>query len=230
MQPADLRLFLEAMMHKLSRNKCAELSGDEEELLTRLGLLDEVTCQKTLSGNLCFSTLVPLALKAIELGADPERVSKYLNWVDFEVLVTKYLSKSGLTVFRSIRFTKRRFEVDVVGVDPVSRLCLVIDCKHWKPGYRKGGKLRAVAQGHRSKVEVMARECGFIVPKYPALMRAEYLIPVIITLTQVIKGVINGTVVVPIFLLRDFIINLDYYADLFRDDVLVRNPCFLRRR
>ncbi len=230
MQPADLRLFLEALMEKLSHNKCAELSGDEEELLTRLGLLDEDTCRKALSGGLCFSTLVPLALKAIELGADPERISKYLNWVDFEVLVTKYLSKSGFTVFRSIRFTKRRFEVDVVGVDPVSRLCLVIDCKHWKPGYRKGGKLRVVAQEHRFKVEVLARECGFIVSRYPALMRAEYLIPIIITLTQVIKGAINGTVIVPIFLLRDFTINLDYYADFFRDEVLIRNPCFLRRR
>ncbi|MCD6340986.1 MAG: hypothetical protein J7L51_03445 [Desulfurococcales archaeon] len=230
MQPADLRLFLEALMEKLSRNKCAELSGDEEELLTRLGLLNKDICQKALMGGMCFSTLVPLALKAIELGADPERVSKYLNWADFEVLVTKYLSKSGFTVFRSIRFTKRRFEVDVIGIDPISRLCLVIDCKHWKPGYRKGSKLRVAAQEHRSKVEVLARECSFIVPKYPVLTRAEYLIPIIITLTRVIKGAVNGTIIVPVLLLRDFIINLDYYVDLFRDDVLIRNPCFLRRR
>ena len=230
MQPSDLRFFLEALIEKLSRNKCPELSGDEEEVLTRLGLLNEDVCYKSLSGSTCFSTLVPLALKVIELGADPKRISKYLSWVDFEVLVTKYLSKSGLTVFRSVRFTKRRFEIDVVGIDPVSRLCLVIDCKHWKPGYRKSGKLRAVAHEHRSKVEILARECGFVTSRYPALSRAEYLVPIIITLTKVIKGAVNGALIVPILLLRDFITNLDYYADFFREEVLIRNPCFLRRR
>jgi len=230
MQPADLRLFLKALMEKLSRNKCTELTGDEEGILTRLNLLNEDTCQKNLSGAVCFSTLVPIALKAIELGADPERISNYLSWVDFEVLVTKYLSRSGFTVFRGVRFTKRRFEVDVLGIDAVSKLCLVIDCKHWKPGYRKGGKLRIVAQEHRNKVEVLAQECGFMMSKYPALLRAEYLIPVVVTLTQVFKGVVNGAIVVPILLFRDFIVNLDYYADVFRGEALVRNPCFLCRR
>ena len=230
MQPADLRSFLEALLEKLSSNRCTKLSGDEEDVLTRLNILGEDVCQKTLGGGICFSTLVPLALRAVELGADPEEVSKFLSWTDFEVLVTRYLSKSGFTVFRGVRFTKRRFEIDVLGIDEVSRICLVIDCKHWKPGYKKTGKLRVVAQEHRAKIEELARECSFIMPKYPVLARAEYLVPVIVTLTHVLKGVINGAVIVPILLFRDFIANLTYYVDVFRSEVLVRNPCFLSRR
>jgi len=226
MQPTDLKFFLLALIQELSRSRCITPSPDVEELLTNLNLPIDYY-QKTLSGNICFNSLVPLALKAMELGADPEDVSRFLNWVDFEVLVSNYLSKSGLIVFRNVIFSKKRFEIDVLGVDSVSKLCLVIDCKHWKPGYRKGGKLRIITKDHRAKVELLARECSFIISKYPVLMRVEYLVPVVITLTQAVKGVINGSLIVPVLMLRDFIANLRYYIDVLGNEVMIRNPCFL---
>ena len=70
------------------------------------------------------------ALFAINLGADVEDVSEYLNWKDFESLTGIILETKDFEVTKNLILTKPRMEIDVIGrkID----IALLIDCKHWK--------------------------------------------------------------------------------------------------
>ena len=201
----------------LSKNqKCVpKVSPEASELVNFNGFFR--------AGNLvCMESLVPLALRGIELGASPYTVSKFLDWRDFESLVTRYLTLSGWEAIHSLRLKSRRFELDVIGVNPVSRIGLVIDCKHWSPGYYKKTKLKNTALQHRSKVELLRDEFTFHIAKYPVLKKCVSLVPAVVTLTECVKGFYEGSFIVPIQTFRDFLNNLDIYLDEVGSNSYVR--------
>jgi len=70
------------------------------------------------------------ALFAINLGADVEAVSEYLNWQDFESLTGIILEARDFEVTKNLILTKPRMEIDVIGKK--MDIALLIDCKHWK--------------------------------------------------------------------------------------------------
>ena len=70
------------------------------------------------------------ALFAINLGADVEVVSEYLNWRDFESLTGIILEARDFEVTKNLILTKPRMEIDVIGKK--MDIALLIDCKHWK--------------------------------------------------------------------------------------------------
>ena len=70
------------------------------------------------------------ALFAINLGADLEDVSEYLNWKDFESLTGIILEEKDFEVTKNLILTKPRMEIDVIGKK--MDIALLIDCKHWK--------------------------------------------------------------------------------------------------
>ena len=55
------------------------------------------------------------ALFAINLGADVEDVSEYLNWRDFESLTGIILEARDFEVTKNLILTKPRMEIDVIG-------------------------------------------------------------------------------------------------------------------
>ncbi len=221
MRRSDLLNVLE-LLEKLSRlGKCLPPEDRDAELLTHFD-----TQFRGLDGSYCLRSLVPLALRAIELGASPYTVSRFIDWRDFEELVLNYLLKSGFEGMKSVRLKSRRYEIDVLALEPVSRICLAIDCKHWSPGYGKRSKLRQVATEHRMKVELLIKDCEYLRSKYRVLSKARWIVPVIVTLTDSLRGYINGSFVVPIQGFRDFINNVDYYLDILSDfEGRVRNVC-----
>ncbi len=185
------------------------------------------TIYRSVDGRICLKSLVPLALKVLEAGGDPLKVSLLLTWRDFEVLVLEYLKRSGFTCVHSVRFRSRRFEIDVLAADPISRIGLAIDCKHWSPGYSKSWRLREVAGRHRLKVERLCNACGDLRGGHQVLSEAREFVPVVVTLTDTTKGYVNGSFIVPVRYFRDFIRNLRYYVDLLSEGRgFVRNSCY----
>lgn len=73
-----------------------------------------------------------LAVRAIELGADIEKVAGLLQWKEFEGIASLVLEKNNFIVKKNFRFTylKKKNEIDVIGLKKPIILC--IDCKHWK--------------------------------------------------------------------------------------------------
>jgi len=221
----DFCKLLELIKTLSKEGRCVDPDEEGQASLNMMKSFD--TFYVGIDGKYCLKSLVPVALKAMELGADPFRVAALLDWRDFEELVLEYLSRSGFEGVRSVRLRSRRFEIDVLAVDAVSGYSLAIDCKHWSPGYSKSWKLREVARTHRGKVELMCSECLELGKGARILAKSRWVVPVIVTLTEGVRGYVNGSFIVPIRMFRDFLLNLDYYVGELSDyGGRVKNPCW----
>jgi len=78
-----------------------------------------------------------LAIKAIELGADFQTVSRSLGWLEFEELAAYVFEMNGHSVYRRFRFQAegRRWEVDVLAL----RRPYIV-CAEWR---MSGGAMRS---------------------------------------------------------------------------------------
>jgi hypothetical protein len=73
-----------------------------------------------------------LAVRAVQSGADIERVSRPLQWQEFEAIAAYGFEHNGYHVFRNVHFKhdERRYEMDITACQ--GQLIVCADCKHWK--------------------------------------------------------------------------------------------------
>jgi len=97
-----------------------------------------------------------LAVKAIELGADFQAVSKSLGWLEFEELAAYVFEMNGYSVLRRFRFQAegRRWEMDVLALKRPYIVCA--ECKHWTKGIGNS-TARGIIETHIEKTEVFSR-------------------------------------------------------------------------
>ena len=137
------------------------------------------------------------ALFAINLGADLEDVSEYLNWKDFESLTGIILEEKDFVVTKNLILTKPRMEIDVIGKK--MDIALLIDCKHWK-------NMSKSALDEIVKIQVERVKHFVSIENMSAL-------PVIVTLHQETIQFIGNVPIVPIMklssILDEFVGNLD---------------------
>ncbi len=225
MRGRETQLWL-ALLREVSSNRCLSSEGSVD-YVGNVDLSELEATYVSVDGHRCFKSLIPLAFKAIEAGADIYDVSNLLDWKDFEELVLEYLRLSGLEGVRGLRSRVRRYEYDVVSVSPISGIGLIIDCKHWSPSYSKRGRLKQVASKHRLKCEHLVDTCESLKENRKLIARVKWFIPVLVTLSEPLRGPIEGVLVVPVRFFRDFIVNLEYYVDLMREPRLkLRNKCW----
>jgi len=96
-----------------------------------------------------------IAVRAVELGADFERVCRALGWLEFEEMAAHVFEENGYEVSRRFRFRAegRRWEVDLVA----SRRPLVVctECKRWSRGMGDSA-VRKIVDGHLEKIRVFS--------------------------------------------------------------------------
>jgi len=148
---------------------------------------------------------VKIAIHAIELGADFERVCNLLEWIEFENIAATAFEANNFTVRRRFRFkgAGRRWEIDILAFREPIIAC--VDCKHWSHGWRKAAIMKAVEeQVLRTKVlsEVfpfLQKETGLI------QWRQATLIPVVLSLVAGPLKFYNNVPIVPILQIQDFL-------------------------
>ena len=129
------------------------------------------------------------ALFAINLGADLEDVSEYLNWKDFESLTGIILEEKDFEVTKNLILTKPRMEIDVIGKK--MDIALLIDCKHWK-------------NMSKSALDEIVRKQIERVKHFVSIENMSAL-PVIVTLHQETIQFIGNIPIVPIMKLSSFL-------------------------
>ncbi len=189
----------------------SKVIGMPEERVFRI--ISSLQGLKIIEGKVYVSSPLQLALSAIEAGASPYVVSRFLSWRDFEVEVEEVLSRSGFAVARNvtIRFPARA-EIDVIGVEGTT--VLLVDCKHWDPKYTYRSRLESVAKRHKDRVENSSQssELARLLRKMTYCKNVE-LYGVIVTLSSKVKGIIEGIPIVPVSFLPAFIRELDELRD-----------------
>ncbi len=154
-----------------------------------------------------------LAVKAVELGADVERISDFLKWQEFEDIAALALKENGYSVTKNVRFKHagRRWEIDVVGCRKPLVLC--IDCKQWHHGMHPA-TLKRIAASQAERVQAFAES----LPN-PSLSlgcakwdKAKFF-PVILSLILAPSKFYDDVPVVPVLQLQDFLSQLHAYTD-----------------
>jgi len=154
-----------------------------------------------------------LAVKAINLGADLEHVSGFLQWQEFENMAAIALERNGYMVKKNLRFKHagRRWEIDIVGCKRPLAVC--IDCKHWHHGmYPSALKKIVKEQVERTfaLAESMPRLAGEI---ECASWERVKLIPAVLSLVTGRFKFYDNIPIVPVLQLQDFLSQLPAYAD-----------------
>lgn len=146
-----------------------------------------------------------MAMTALALGADFERICNSLSWREFEGVTAQAFEANGYRVIRNFNFKNlsRRWEIDVLGIKQPTVLCA--DCKHWKRGWRNAASASAVqAQIERTTALNEA------LPRYSRILGIESwtqarLVPMVLSLVQGPCKFHNGVPVVPALQIQDFI-------------------------
>jgi hypothetical protein len=159
-----------------------------------------------------------MAARAVELGADIERVSRVLNWEEFERFSTLSFEANEFQVKKNFRFTwmKKRWEIDILGLK--KPVIISADCKHWHKGWSGAASVKsAKKQIERTKALAEASASGNIRSKI-GIEKWEhaYFVPVILSLAPSQHKFYEGTPIVPILQLRDFLQNVMVYLDEIR--------------
>ena len=150
-----------------------------------------------------------LILYGLKLGLPVKRLSRYINWRDFEKVSAKILSSHGYIVYTNVLFTRpKRLEIDVLGIDEGTGRTIVIDCKHWRYGISPSSIIE-VGRRHIERVKNFLKYMSWISRKYPLINKIKYAIPVLVTFTTPkIRKVDNMLIVLSIGELNNFLIDI----------------------
>jgi hypothetical protein len=148
---------------------------------------------------------IPLenGLAQLREGSDPENISVRLSWQDFEMLVEAALRSHDFRTRRHLVFKhkSRRHEIDLLAAREKIALC--IDCKHWDHGWSPA-RIRKAVLAQRERTRALAGEpvalSNALHQRGPFL-----LLPAIVGLRTVDPTCTDGTPVVSILRLADFL-------------------------
>lgn len=154
-----------------------------------------------------------MAVRAVELGADLERVCRSLGWLEFEEMTAYVFEENGYRVRRRYRFQAegRRWEMDVVA----SRRPLVVcaECKRWARGMSNAAA-KKTAETHLEKARVFS-EILMKVAEDIGLRgwRRAVVVPIAMSLTPAPMRFYSRVPVVSILELPRFISDLEGHLD-----------------
>ncbi len=152
-----------------------------------------------------------IALRAINLGADIERVCAFLTWPEFESVAILAFEANGYETKKHFRFkwSNRMWEIDVLGLKNPFVICA--DCKHWHHKWSGSASVKAAStQMVRTKM---------LVEVFKALnhrisisgWKYAYFVPMILSLLPANQKFHNNVPIVSVLQLRDFLSQVPAY-------------------
>ncbi|MEM2110271.1 MAG: hypothetical protein QXX08_00115 [Candidatus Bathyarchaeia archaeon] len=153
------------------------------------------------------------ALKAIELGADIERVCSFLSWKEFEDISIIAFEANDYAVKKHFRFSEkgRKWEIDILGLkEPI---IISTDCKHWHHGWREAAAVKAV-ESQVKRTKILAEASSSLRDRINiAGWRHGYFVPLVLSLIPPAFKFYESTPVVPVLQLRNFLHELPAYLN-----------------
>lgn len=153
-----------------------------------------------------------LAVRAVALGADIERVSDFLRWQEFEDIAAIALERNGYVVTKNARFKHagRKWEIDIVGCKKPLVIC--IDCKRWRHGMAPSA-LKRIAEAQVERTRALAESLPHVSIEIEcAKWEKAKFIPVVLSLTQGSFKFYDMVPIVPVLQFQDFLSQLPAYT------------------
>lgn len=146
-----------------------------------------------------------IALKAISLGADIERVCRNLSWEEFEEVVIKALQVNGYSTVKHFRFRHgdKMREIDILAVK--GRIIICADCKRWMKRLT-ASMLDKIVNAQMERVKMLSEIFPSIRGKMELQLNGKvFLVPLILSLIPSPFKFWNGTPIVPVLQLQNFL-------------------------
>jgi Holliday junction resolvase-like predicted endonuclease len=162
-----------------------------------------------------------LAVRAIELGADPELVGGFLQWKEFEAIAALTMERNGYTTAKNLRlkYAGRMREIDIVACKKPLAIC--VDCKHWHHGIRPAA-LRTIVNEQVERASALAKCLPSPIIRIECALWSEVkMVPAILSLVVGNVKFFGNVPIVPILQLQDFLNQLPAYADSITHFLLV---------
>ena len=159
------------------------------------------------------SCRLKLAVKAVALGADIERISDFLRWQEFEDIAAIALERNGYVVAKNVRFkcAGRKWEIDIVGCKKPLVIC--IDCKHWRHGMSPSA-LKKIVEVQVERTRAISQSLPNISLKIEcAKWDKAKLVPAILVLIPGSFKFYDKVPIVPVLQLQDFLSQLPAYIE-----------------
>jgi len=205
--PVDLRLKL----LQLTTNGCSVRVKDLDGLpKTRLDdtliALDENGLASFTDGFLRMNEFqrVMLAEQLIHSGVDPKKVSRFLEWQEFEDFAEDMLSENGFSTRKHLVFKSSlgRREIDIFAWNDT--FTLAVDCKHWVSGLSRG-RMRDAAQAQVERASALANRPELLHRLNISNAEDRSIMPVILTLGELRDRLIDGVPIVSVSRLLNFL-------------------------
>jgi len=147
---------------------------------------------------------ISLAERLIRRGYDPRKVSRYLDWQEFEEFASNLLERNGFRTLRHLVFKARkgRREIDLLAWNDT--FFLAIDCKHWMRGLSRS-RLREVARDQIQRSVALAERQDILFNRCGGKIKPRSLRPVILVLSEPPERTVEGVPVVSISKLISFL-------------------------
>lgn len=159
---------------------------------------------------------VRLATRAVELGADQERVSRFLKWKEFERVGSVALEMHRYAVETNVHFRQNghRWELDIVGCREPLVVC--VDCKHWHRGLHPS-RFRKAAEEQAKRTLAFAESLPnpAIVIECSSWKQTKF-VPVVLSLMPTSPKFYEGTPIVSILQFQEFLAQLPFCLDSVR--------------
>lgn len=156
---------------------------------------------------------IEIAVRAIQLGADFEKISMSLGWKEFEELVARVFRENGYNTKSRYRFQaqSRRWEIDVLATSYPYIVCA--ECKHYTSGM--GNRTaRKFIETHIEKTEVMSEHIGELAKKIGVQnWRNAILVPITLTLSPTKMKIYRRVPSVSVFMLPSFLSEFPGYME-----------------
>ena len=192
-----------AMPNHLTLDRFQKLCEITSKATTRevLDYLINSGIGQLLNGSVLFSRKDKLntILLAMNKGCDSERLSKMIEWNDFELFTWELVQSAGYSSERNVVFTKPRIQIDVIGF--YHKIALLIDCKHWMKIHGFNFAKFSSNQVRRAEIYLDKRK------------DIESAIPVIVTLHEHDCNFFDKIPIVPISKFKEFLQNFPFYLE-----------------
>ena len=199
---------------KLTREGPVNIELIAKDSKTPLSVVEEYIAEGSKSGLVYFKgklvdakpiQRLKIALEAIKLGADLERVCRNLSWSEFEEIAIKAFQVNDYLTIKHFRFRhkNRNWEIDILATK--GRIIVCVDCKRWNRRLTSSTALKVVnaqIERVRALAEALPKIKGKI--KFP-LKREIFLVPAILSLVPSSFKFYEKVPLVPILQLQNFL-------------------------
>jgi len=167
-----------------------------EYSLASESIVNEVLDKFDLKDRMSFEQRVKVALEAIRLGVDGERISRYLDWREFEGLAAEAFKEIGYEVYGDLRFKYggRRHQIDLLAYNGI--LMLLVDCKHWKKPPSPSEEERMIVEQERRLIDL--RDALSTLWRDSGDLKEITLIPAILTIYEPRKKLLRGHIFISV--------------------------------